>query len=287
MQKYSCYFIAFQLALSTTRYKNDYCITTSTPTNSAKNGFLQRNTLQDLSTTPVSAVTKSGAATYAPRSNPPRSLSVDLPSTPGRRSNDTTVEIESPLVARKRAIQRAKAWRLESYGNPMQHLSPLPSAIPVTLRRAFKSPLVTPRTSAPTRDSSSCDKTLENPSPIDNNRSSQGHAGKDFSEASSCVTRVECCDVESGGKVHVKDDDCDPQNGRDRGAVKGIHHLDDPRIEGVSEGVATDSDSSEGLAQTGQGKKSRRAPSFENSSKPSPPVRRKSLRLSKQQSADS
>ena len=163
----------------------------------------------------------------------------------------------------------------------MQHLSPLPSAIPVTLRRAFKSPLVTPRTPVPMRDSSSYDKKLKDPSPIDNNRSSQGHAGKDFSEA--CVTRVECCDVESGGKG----DDCDPQNGRERGAVKGIHHFDDPRREDVSKGVATDSDSNEGLGQAGQGKKSRRAPSFENSSKPSPPVRRKSLRLSKQQLADS
>ena len=269
--------------MKTSRYKNEYSVTTSN--SSAKTSLCWQNTAQDHSriTTPVSMAIKGSAATYTPHSNPPRSLSGDFTSIAGGCGNNISAENESPLVARQRAMQRAKAQRLESYGNPMQYLSPLPSAIPVALRKAFKSPLVRPRTSTPVKDSSKCDTNLKTipHSFIDSTGSRLRQTGNNLTVAPCHGAWVECHHIEPTEKIGAERGNSTPNIGQDNRTDKGAL-FDHPCTGEVSK--VSDYSCNKGSLQTGQGKKRKSTPSLQINDKPCPPPRRKSLRLSKQQS---
>ena len=251
------------------RYKKDNSFGAATPSGDTNNSSWRLNTVRDHSrtTTPVSVGIKD---THILQS---RCWSREVTSTPCGRGADASVENESPVVARQRAAQRAKAWRLECYRTPVDHLSPLPSAIPVGVRKAFKSPLVTRIISTPTKDSPHEDNTtLKKTNPLSESTGNLYGNNLDALPADPCI--------ESRGEMSANVGDPDVTNGRGGGHPNSPQLIDEPC---ATEGLSDDS-CNEGSLQTGRGKKRKGETPTEPCEKGCPPGRRKSLRLQKRHS---
>ena len=263
-------FFVLQSGITPSRYKKDNSFGAATSSGDPSNSSWRPNAVRDRShtTTPVSMGIKGNAASHTQLS---RSWSRETTTTPCGRGADTS-ENESPVVARQRAAQRAKAWRLECYRTPVDNLSPLPSAIPVGVRKAFKSPLVTQVMSTPMKDSHHESNTTLKANPL---VESTGNACGRTGNNSDAPPDGPCIETTVNMSANVGDPDT--QNG------SGSQYLIDEPC--AKEGLSDDS-CSEGSLQTGWGKKRKSETPPEPSEKPCPPGRRKSLRLQKRHSTN-
>ena len=257
--------------ITPSRYRKENSFSAATPSGDTNNSSCRPNTVRDPSrtTTPVSTINKGNAASHTQLS---RSWSRETTTTPCGRAADTS-ENESPVVARQRAAQRAKVWRLECYRTPVDNLSPLPSAIPVGVRKAFKSPLVTRVVSTPMKDSHHESNTTLKANPL---VESTGNACGRTGNNSDAPPDGPCIETTVNMSANVGDPDT--QNGRGSGHTNSTQLIDEPC---TKEGLSDDS-CSEGSLQTGWGKKRKSETPPEPSVKP--PGRRKSLRLQKRHS---
>ena len=266
------FFFVLQHMVTPSRYKKENSFGAATPSGDTNNSSWRLNTVRDHSrtTTPVSVGIKGNAANHTQLS---RCLSREVTSTPCGRGADASVDNESPVVARQRAAQRAKAWRLECYRTPVDNLSPLPSAIPIGVRKAFKSPLVTRIMSTPTKDSPHEDNTtLKKTNPLSESTGNLYGNNLDAPPADPCI--------ESRGEMSANVGDPDVKNGRGGGHPNSPQLIDEPC---AKEGFSDDS-YNEGSLQTGRGKKRKGETPTEPCEKGCSPSRRKSLRLQKRHS---